>query len=466
MKDSILKTRIFNKNLKNFWWNEDGRIKKARYRILYGGRASSKSHEFATMIIILALRRKIKVLCTRAFQNRIKDSVKALLEHKIDLLGVREAFTVTNTQIIAQNGSTFLFYGLSRNTEEIKSIEGVDICYIEEGQYITEDMYNILAPTIRKDNSEIWISFNPQLRTDFIYTNFVKKHLKRGIVRKINYDENPFLSETMRDEIEEYRDNPNFKHVYLGDVKDDDDLAVISYARLQDCIDVHIKIKDFPLNGSMKIIGHDVGDGGEDPNAYCYREGILLKEIYELQLNRDELDKARNTIFAFAKTKRANKIVYDSIGVGAGMGALYRERVSRAYSPIIERFVASEKPKKPNSYYKIMGSATKIKNSEYFTNLKAQAWINFRDRVNNTSKLIRGNNYEALIKEKDIISFSSEMPLLEKLLIELSTPHLENKEEDKIKIESKEKLKDRGIKSHNLADSVIMAFFELTNSWR
>ena len=119
---------MLNPMLINFWSRDDLlSLRKARYRVLYGGRASSKSHEMATMITLLMAHSPIQVLCVRAFQNKIDDSVKKLIEEKIETLHLSKYFIVQSTNITCVNGSKALFYGLSRNTGEIKSLEGIDI---------------------------------------------------------------------------------------------------------------------------------------------------------------------------------------------------------------------------------------------------------------------------------------------------------------------------------------------------
>ena len=116
------------------------------------------------------------------------------------------------------NGSEFVFYGIERNIDEIKSIEGVDILYIEEAHNLTKEQWDILKPSIRKEGSEIWISFNPKLATDFVYQRFVVNPPKNSQVRLINYVDNPFLSDTAQADIDEMMEENQevHDHIYLG----------------------------------------------------------------------------------------------------------------------------------------------------------------------------------------------------------------------------------------------------------
>lgn len=164
-----------------------------RNRVLYGGRASSKSWDAAGFAIFLAQALKVKFLCARQFQNKIEESVYTLLVQTIDRFGLRAQFRILENKIIhRRTGSEFVFYGLWRHIDEIKSLEGVDICWLEEAHALTEDQWKILEPTVRKSGSQFWIIFNPKLSTDFAWRRFVSTPPPGTLIREINYTENPF----------------------------------------------------------------------------------------------------------------------------------------------------------------------------------------------------------------------------------------------------------------------------------
>jgi phage terminase large subunit len=135
---------------------------KSRYKVLYGGRGSAKSWSIARALLILALKNKIRVLCTRELQTSIRDSVHKLLKDQILDLGLDQYYYITKELIRSNNGSEFLFKGMKNNVQEIKSLEGIDICWVEEAARMSLESWEILTPTIRKQNSEIWASFNPE----------------------------------------------------------------------------------------------------------------------------------------------------------------------------------------------------------------------------------------------------------------------------------------------------------------
>ena len=180
-------TATLNPALRDFWQTP------ARNRVLYGGRASSKSWDAAGVALHSAQAGPLKIMCVRQFQNRIDDSVYTLLKNRIKGFGFNCFDVKRNTITCITTDSSFVFYGLWRHIEEIKSTEGIDILWIEEAHNLTKEQWDILEPTIRKDGSQIWLIFNPKLVTDFVYKRFVLNPPPNTVVRKINYDENPFL---------------------------------------------------------------------------------------------------------------------------------------------------------------------------------------------------------------------------------------------------------------------------------
>lgn len=189
-----------------------------RYKVSYGGRGSSKSWTAGRCLIVRAMLSKIRILCTRQLQTSIKDSVHKLLCDTIYTLHLEEFFDITRDTIRCHNGSEFIFKGLQNQTNEIKSIEGIDICWVEEAQSVSEDSWAILIPTIRKENSEIWVTFNPDREEDATYQRFVVNPPPDSIVQLVNYYDNPWFPDVLRKEME-YDKEVNYakyEHVWLG----------------------------------------------------------------------------------------------------------------------------------------------------------------------------------------------------------------------------------------------------------
>jgi len=136
---------------------------KARYKVYWGGRGAGKSHSVAKALLILGAQSPIRILCAREFMTSMRDSVHKLLSDQIELLGLGSFYEILQANIKGKNGTEFSFVGLKNNTANIKSFEGIDIVWVEEAVTVTKASWNILVPTIRKQGSEIWITFNPEL---------------------------------------------------------------------------------------------------------------------------------------------------------------------------------------------------------------------------------------------------------------------------------------------------------------
>ncbi len=196
-------------------------FKPYRYKVLYGGRGSGKSWSIARALLLQGVQRPLTILCTREVQNSINDSVHRLLREQIDELGLNDEYKVTQNSIYGRNGTEFIFKGLRFNVREIKSTEGVDIAWCEEAQAISAESWDVLIPTIRKEGSEIWISFNPLDEHDPTYERFVLSPPDTAFVRKVNYDENPYFPKVLESEMEwlKQRDYQSYLHVWEGEVR-------------------------------------------------------------------------------------------------------------------------------------------------------------------------------------------------------------------------------------------------------
>lgn len=174
---------------------------KARYKIAHGGRGSAKSWSFARALLMHGVAKPLRVLCAREIQKSIKDSVHQLLSDQITEMGLEPKYDVLQTEIIGANGTRFLFCGLSDLTvDTIKSYEGIDVVWCEEAQVVSERSWKILIPTIRKEGSEIWVSFNPDLESDPTFVRFVKNPAPDSIVVEMNWRDNPWFNEVLEAE--------------------------------------------------------------------------------------------------------------------------------------------------------------------------------------------------------------------------------------------------------------------------
>lgn len=195
---------------------------KSRYQVYYGGRAGRKSWEIARALLTRAMTGRLRILCAREFQNSIADSVHKLLSDQIEMLGYSAYFNIQKTIITSNTGSSFIFKGLAaQNINSIKSMEGIDVVWIEEAQAVSEHSWSILIPTIRKKGSQIIVSFNPDLESDPTYQRFILGELPDCYVTKVNYTDNPDCPEEAKHEAEYLKrvDYESYAHIWLGELR-------------------------------------------------------------------------------------------------------------------------------------------------------------------------------------------------------------------------------------------------------
>lgn len=189
-----------------------------RYKVFYGGRGSGKSHAVAQALTFLSSNINLRILCCREIQNSIKDSSYQVLKDMTDRLGIGHEFKFTESEILhMRTGSRFIFSGLLRNENSIRSKEGIDICWVEEASSVSQRSWDVLTPTIRKTGSELWLTFNP-LTLDDPTNVFIENPPPNAYVRKVNYWDNPFFPEVLREQMEwdKQNDFEKYLHVWEG----------------------------------------------------------------------------------------------------------------------------------------------------------------------------------------------------------------------------------------------------------
>jgi phage terminase large subunit len=203
----------------------------ARYKVLYGGRGAGKSHSVAAYLLSEAAKAPKRILCCREFQSSIRESVHRLLSDKIEAYRLQNRFEVLDKAIRGRNGSEFIFEGLHHNISRVRSLEGVDIAWVEEAHNVTHSSWETLIPTIRKDGSEIIVTFNPLLEKDDTYQRFVVNPPTGAVVIKLSYSDNPWFPAVLEEERLELkaRDPDAYAHVWLGQCRHSLDGAI--YAR-------------------------------------------------------------------------------------------------------------------------------------------------------------------------------------------------------------------------------------------
>lgn len=200
-------------------------LSPSRYKGAHGGRGSGKSHFFAELLVEEhTVNQNQKSVCIREVQKSIKMSAKLLIENKIEQLGVGHYFEVQEAVIKSTRGSgIMIFQGMQNHTaDSIKSLEGFDRAWVEEAQSISQRSLDLLRPTIRKPESEIWFSWNPQHETDPVDALLRgKQSPDNAIVLNVNYSDNPWFPDVLREEMEydRRRDLDKYLHIWEGNYR-------------------------------------------------------------------------------------------------------------------------------------------------------------------------------------------------------------------------------------------------------
>lgn len=423
-------------------------IRKARYKVLYGGRGSGKSYFLAELAVEVSRRIGTVILCAREFQGSLDDSVYQLLSETIERLGYADEFDILKSTITHKGtGAKFVFYGIKNNVTKIKSIQGVGVCWVEEAEAVTKNSWDVLIPSIRGDkNAEIWVSFNPKNILDDTYQRFIVHPPKDSIVLKANYDINPHFADTplLADMLEcKERDEDLYRHIWLGEPVADSELAIIKPSWIEAAIDAHEKL-GFSAAG-RRILGFDVADEGDDANATVLRHGSVVTDMQ--QWRGQDVIYSADKVYLYAQEQDIDRIVYDNVGVGAGVKAQFRRKNGKVQTL---GFNAGGAVYKPDAKY-----TDDKKNRDMFANIKAQAWWMVRDRFYKTWRAVHhGDSYP----EDQLISLPSSLHELEYLTAELSRPQVDYDQNGRVKAESKKDMKKRGIPSPNRADALVMAF--------
>ena len=381
-----------------------------RNLVFYGGRNALKSFEFGRALLILARQYKKRILCTREIQNTIKDSVHKLLCDHIERFNFNEYVITRDSIINSVTGSDFIFKGLKHNINEVKSTEGVDICWVEEAQSVTEKSLDVLTPTVRKPGSQMWFSYNRFDELDPVHVRFVINQPPNTYKKKVNYDiaeKYGLLSKEIREEIIHDRDNfPDlYAHKWLGEPLGQSEFSAISRTDILEAMS-----REITDEGQIEV-GVDVARMGSDRTVLWKRKGLktLDYRIYQGKRTTEVCD----LIEGFADKSIIIKV--DDTGVGGGVTD---ELIKRGYQVVPVNFGSEPADK------------------DKYTNLISEAWFYLKN----------------IIKE-------IQLPNDRDLLMELSTRQWKQDSRGRRYIESKADYKKRGFKSPDLADACIICYY-------
>lgn len=317
-----------------------------RYKGAYGGRGGAKSHFFAEQIVLRCFMSRTRVVCIREVQKSIKDSVRQLLIDKIAKLGLQSEFTVLDTEIRGPHGSIIIFVGMqSYNADNIKSLEGYDIAWVEEAQTFSQHSLDLLRPTLRREGSELWFSWNPRYKTDPVDVFFRKSPPQEAISIPINWRDNPWFPDVLRKEMEHdfTVDADKAEHIWNGAYGAGQGAIL---ARWVNKAEREGRIHDgvrFDPNGAPVEISSDIGfrdtscwwfwqrkiggftifdydhDSGLDADDWIPR---LMKRLEALDIGRDKLGKIWLPPDAKAKTFQSKHSAMEKFLQAFGAGKI------------------------------------------------------------------------------------------------------------------------------------------------
>ena len=390
---------------------------KARYKMFYGGRAGGKSFAFADALLIRATSKKTLIACVREVQNSIKDSVYKLIADRINFYGLSEYKLYDDKIVNLKNKSKFIFKGmLEHNAQNIKSLEGVDICWCEEAQKISARAWEILDPTIRKNGAEIWLSLNREEESDPVWKALALKPDDDVILKKVNYYDNPYCPENMR-KLALKMKNENYEeylHVWEGEPRSEAGNHLIGREEVYRAIDRNIN----NLNGfTPLVIGVDVARFGDDKTAICFRRGRCVEKI--LTFEKLDIVQVAHQVSGIIAEYHPSKVCIDVGGCGAGV---YDVLVSNGFSSEIVAVNFGEKAENPERY----------------DNRRAEMW----DRIR-----------EWLQSNVDV-----KLPKIEGIVEDLTAPLKVYDAIGRLQLEAKSEIKKRLGRSTDIGDALALTF--------
>lgn len=286
-----------------------------RYKILYGGRGGGKSWSVARALLAHGMAARERILCTREIQRSIKDSVHRLLCDQIERLGLGAHYTITETEIRGANGTECIFAGLQDHTiDSIKSYEGVTKVWVEEAHRVSKRSWDILIPTIRRDGSEIWITFNAHLDTDETWLRFVVSPPPGAQVVEMSYRDNPWFSALLEAERQHARAtmlSDDYDNIWEGRCRTAVSGAI--YAREMLEAQREGRIGRVPYDPRMPV--HTVWDLGwnDRTSIICVQRGLAeLRIIKHLEFQYQRLDEMAAALQALQYNWGADWLPHDA----------------------------------------------------------------------------------------------------------------------------------------------------------
>lgn len=380
-----------------------------RYFDLPGGRDSAKSHSVAQDLIELSLEDPALFLCTREFQNSIKESAKKLLWDKIEDKKLENLFTQTLDEIRCVNGARFIFKGMHNDAQTIKSTEGIKYVWIEEAQSISIKSLETLVPTVRIDGAKFWLTYNPLEDPDPVVEYIATKNPESVLKVHFTYYDNPFMSNDTYAEAEYLKKNDyeDWLHVYGGQPQSQGDTAILSRAEVNKAVN-----RDIEVLGAVEY-GADIARFGDDRIVFYKRKGhkVLDFRVY----TKKSIDETVDLLKEFVGYDKEAPVKIDDSGLGGGVTD-YMKRSGFNALPV--------------------NNGQKANNQDKYPNAISEMWFNIRN----------------IISE---ISIPSDTELIQ----ELTRRRYKYDSKGRRMVESKDDYKKRYSSSPDKADAFLLCFY-------
>ena len=303
-----------------------------RYKTYYGGRGGCKSWDFAGALLLQGVKDKLFIVCGREVQNTIKQSVHRLLKSRIESEpAMLNFYEVQDQKIVGKNGTEFIFVGLrQQSADNIKSLEGCDRFWIEEGQNVSAKSLELLIPTIRKKGSEIWTSFNPKYESDPIWQEMVvNADPDNSIIRQVSFKDNHWFTDEL--EMERVRmlktDPLAYKHIWLG-AFDERFQGSVYASQIKNAREAG-RITSVPIKQGVQV--HTVWDlGKSDYTSIWFFQviGLEVRVVDFYECNNEELDHYADLIRSKGYNYGRHFLPHDSKHERLGMKLSIKDQLS------------------------------------------------------------------------------------------------------------------------------------------
>ena len=449
-------------------------LRPKKFKIIYGGRGSGKSMTVADLLLLRCKTEGARVSAMREMMNSIDDSVHALFTDEIMRLEL-DGFSILGNSIDCDTGGGITYKGLARNPESVKSMHGFKYFWVEEAATLSKRSLDLLIPTLRKEDSELWLTFNPASSADPVYQEFIKPFenelSKNGyyeddlhMIIKINYVDNPFFPENLemlRLKHKQTKSRAEYNHIWLGETNDSVENSIIKLEWFEAAIDAH-KLKNlakaFEPKGAI-YAAHDPSDTGNDAKGYCLRHDSIIKKV--LAKDSGEIDEGCDWATGQAIRDNADWFIWDGDGMGAGLkrqvtDAFHGKKIQ--YHMFRGSLAGSGQDNATMIWQDTEQQGQALRTyAETFKNNRAQYYMQLAHRFYNTYRCVERGEY---VDPQEMISLDSDgIEDMDRLKAELCRIPLKPNNTGLYQIMTKLEMKSLHIPSPNMADSIMMSLY-------